>query len=42
MADLMLSHGIGHAVWSYRGFSAITSPDNRSFDKAMVDAISRK
>lgn len=42
MADLMLSHGIGHAVWSYRGFSAITSPDNSTFDKAMVDAISRR
>ena len=42
MADLMNSHGIGHAVWSYRGFSSITSPDNKSFDKAMVDAISRK
>ena len=42
MADLLLSHGIGRAVWSYRGFSAITSPDNQSCDAAMVDAVARR
>lgn len=41
MADLMLEHGIGHAVWSYRGFSAITAPDNQSWNQPMVNAISR-
>lgn len=41
MADLMNEHGIGHAVWSYRGFSAITSNDNQTFNRAMVDAVSR-
>ncbi len=42
VSDVLLEHGIGRAVWSYRGFSSITSPDNKSFDAAMVDAISRK
>ncbi|NLZ37533.1 MAG: glycoside hydrolase family 5 protein [Clostridiales bacterium] len=42
MADVLLNHGIGRAVWSYRGFSSITSNDNQSFNPKMVEAISRK
>ena len=42
MADLFLEHGIGHAVWSYRGFSAITSADDRTWNQSMVDAVARR
>lgn len=41
MADILLANGIGRAVWSYRGFSAITSWDNTSWNEAMVEAIAR-
>ena len=42
MADLLTAHGIGHAVWSYRGFSSITSPDDKTYNKAMAEAIAKK
>lgn len=41
VANIMTRHGIGRAVWSYRGFSSITSPDNKTFDADMVAAIAR-
>ena len=42
VADLCLEYGIGRAVWSYRGFSRITNPDNSVNDMRMVKAITRK
>ena len=39
IGSLLNERGIGRAVWSYRGFSAITSPDNESWDAEMVRAI---
>lgn len=41
MADMLLSHGFGRAVWSYRGFSSITSQDNKTFDHNMAEAVAR-
>ncbi len=42
VADLCIQYGIGRAVWSYRGFSAITDRDNKVRDMRMVEAITRK
>ena len=42
VADLCLEYGIGRAVWSYRGFSRITTADNEVHDVRMVEAITRK
>ncbi len=42
MADVLVPLGFGRAVWSYRGFSNITSPDNDTFNAKMVEAISRR
>lgn len=42
LSDILIAHGIGRAVWSYRGFAAITTRHNRRFDKTLVAAISKK
>jgi len=42
LADLLLAHGIGRAVWSYRGFSAITDGNNAIPNMDYVKAVSRK
>ncbi|MCI8387292.1 MAG: glycoside hydrolase family 5 protein [Clostridiales bacterium] len=42
VTDILKEHNIGHAVWSYRGFSSITSPDNKSWNQAMVDALKKR
>jgi len=42
LADLLLSYGIGRAVWSYRGFSNITDEHNEVPDMDYVKAVSRK
>ena len=42
LADLLLSHGIGRAVWSYRGFSTITDKNNEVPNMDYVKAVSRK
>ncbi len=42
MADLLLEHGIGRAVWSYRGFSRITDQNNQVTSEALVHAVSKK
>lgn len=42
VANVMIRHGIGRAVWSYRGFSAITADDNKTFDADMAAAIARR
>lgn len=41
MADLLLEHGIGRAVWSYRGFSGITDAQNNVVSEELVRAVSR-
>ena len=41
IGGLLSENGIGRAVWSYRGFSAITSPDDKTWNEDMVRAISR-
>ena len=41
--SIMCELGIGHAVWSYRGFSRITEPqDNTVVSEKMVEYIARK
>ncbi len=42
VADLCLAHGIGRAVWSYRGFSRITDEQNEVTDARAVEAIARR
>jgi hypothetical protein len=42
IADIFLAHGIGRAVWSYRGFSSITDNENNINDMDYVKAVSRK
>jgi hypothetical protein len=42
LADLLLEHGIGRAVWSYRGFSLITDSNNNVTSEALVRAVSKK
>jgi len=42
VADLLLSHGIGRAVWSYRGFSNITDENNEVPNMDYVKAVSRR
>ncbi len=42
LADLFLEHGIGRAVWSYRGFSRITDSNNNITSEALVKAVSKK
>ena len=42
LADVLLAHGIGRAVWSYRGFSAITDNNNAVADPDYIKAVSRK
>jgi len=39
VSTLLKERGIGRAVWSYRGFATITSPDNKTWDEEMVKAI---
>ena len=41
MADALLEHGIGRAVWSYRGFARVTDENNQVVDEAIIRAISR-
>ena len=40
--DIFNEYGIGHAVWSYRGFARITDKNNEVIDKRFIDAITRK
>lgn len=40
--DIFLELGIGHAVWSYRGFSHITDKNNELCDERFIEALSRK
>ena len=42
LADLLLGRGIGRAVWSYRGFSNITSDKNEVPNMDYVRAVSKK
>ncbi len=42
LADLLLSYGIGRAVWSYRGFSNITDENNNVTNVDYVKAVSKK
>ncbi len=42
VADLCLEYGIGRSVWSYRGFAAVTTPDNQPGDARILRAITRK
>ena len=42
IADVLTANGMGRAVWSYRGFAAITTPSGRRYNRDMVRAISRK
>lgn len=41
IGSILRENGIGRAVWSYRGFAAITAPDDESWDADMVRAIAR-
>lgn len=40
--DIFNELGIGHAVWSYRGFARITGKNNEVLDQRMIDAITKK
>ena len=40
IGSLLSANGIGRAVWSYRGFSSITSPDDACWNAEMAAAIS--
>ena len=40
--SLFNEYGIGHAVWSYRGFSAVTDANNDVVSEEMVRLLSRK
>ena len=40
--SILCELGIGHAVWSYRGFSRITGENNELLNPKMVEYISRK
>jgi len=42
LADLLLTYGIGRAVWSYRGFSTITDNNNAVPNMDYVRAVSTK
>lgn len=42
MTSLFSELGIGHAVWSYRGFSNITDRNNRVVSDRMVQSIARR
>ena len=42
VAELCTAHGIGRAVWSYRGFASVTTPDNQPGDSRILEAITRK
>ena len=42
VADLCLAHGIGRAVWSYRGFAKVTDENNEIVDGRIIEAIARK
>jgi len=42
MAELLLAHGIGRAVWSYRGFALVTDESNNMVSKEMIDILTRK
>ena len=42
VADILLSYGIGRAVWSYRGFSNITDAENNVTNMKYAEAVSRK
>jgi len=39
--DLFSEAGIGHAVWSWRGFASVTTPDNQITDPEMVKILAR-
>ena len=39
IGSLLSGSGIGRAVWSYRGFSSITSPDDKDWNREMAAAI---
>ncbi len=42
LLDLFHDAGIGHAVWSWRGFASITDRDNNITDPELVKIIARK
>ena len=42
VADICIEHGIGRAVWSYRGFARITDGKNEVADPRMIEAITKK
>lgn len=42
LSSLLISHGIGRAVWSLRGFSLVTDEDNNVVSDEYIKAISRK
>ena len=41
VADICLAHGIGRAVWSYRGFARVTDENNEVADGRIIRAITR-
>ncbi len=42
VAEVLLSLGIGRAVWSYRGFNKITDENNDAGDMRLIRAVSRR
>ena len=41
VADICISHGIGRAVWSYRGFARVTDENNEAADERIIRAIAK-
>lgn len=41
VADICLAHGIGRAVWSYRGFARVTDENNEVADIRIIRAVTR-
>ena len=41
VAEICLAHGIGRAVWSYRGFARVTDENNEIADGRIIRAITR-
>ena len=41
VADICISHGIGRAVWSYRGFARVTDENNEVADERIIRAIAK-
>lgn len=42
VTGIFREYGIGHAVWSYRGFAAVTDAENRVVSDELIRVISRR